>query len=62
MSRFYIEKSQIQGELAVITGEDVNHIKNVLRMRSGDGLILCDGEGMVYDATIREVEAGQIIC
>lgn len=62
MSRFYIEKEQVQGELAYITGEDVNHIKNVLRMRAGDGIILCDGEGMVYDATIKELEPGQIIC
>ena len=62
MSRFYIEKDQVQGELAYITGEDVNHIKNVLRMRSGDGIILCDGEGMVYDATIKEFEPGQVTC
>lgn len=62
MSRFYVDKSQIQNECAVITGEDVNHIKNVLRMREGDGLLLCDGEGKTYDVTIKEMFSDRIIC
>ena len=36
MYRFYIEPSQVQGDTIEIIGEDVNHIKNVLRMKTGE--------------------------
>ena len=48
MYRFYIEPSQKQGDTIEIIGEDVNHIKNVLRMKNGEKFILCDGAGMDY--------------
>ncbi|MDD5900585.1 MAG: 16S rRNA (uracil(1498)-N(3))-methyltransferase [Lachnospiraceae bacterium] len=48
MYRFYIDASQKQGDCIEITGEDVNHIKNVLRMRIGERFILCDGVGTDY--------------
>ena len=48
MYRFYIEPSQIQGDSIEIIGEDVNHIKNVLRMKNGEKFILCDGAGTDY--------------
>lgn len=44
MSRFFIEPEQIQGDRIYIRGTDVNHIKNVLRMKPGDELSLSDGE------------------
>lgn len=48
MYRFYIGASQKQGGTIEITGEDVNHIKNVLRIRNGERFILCDGAGTDY--------------
>ena len=48
MYRFYIEPSQKQGDTIEIIGEDVNHIKNVLRMKNGEKFILCDGAGTDY--------------
>ncbi len=38
MYQFFVEPSQIQGNRIVITGSDVNHIKNVLRMKPGEKL------------------------
>ena len=38
MYNFFVEPSQIQGNEVRITGSDVNHIKNVLRMRVGEEL------------------------
>ena len=38
MYQFFVEPSQIQGNRIVITGKDVNHIKNVLRMKKGEEL------------------------
>ena len=48
MYRFYIEPSRKQGDCIEIIGEDVNHIKNVLRMKNGEKFILCDGAGTDY--------------
>ena len=33
MYRFFVKKDQIQEDAVIIIGSDVNHIKNVLRMK-----------------------------
>ncbi len=43
MYQFFVEPSQIKGDRAVVIGKDVNHIKNVLRMKPGDKIILKNG-------------------
>ena len=60
MANFFIDKSQIDGTIAHITGEEAGHISRVLRMRAGDELTLCDGEGMFYDAAITEIQGGEV--
>ncbi len=54
MANFYIDKSDITENKAVITGEEAQHISRVLRMKKGDSVTLCDGEGMFYEATLSE--------
>jgi len=45
MYNFFVEPNAKQGELYFITGADFNHIKNVLRMRKGDNLLVsCEGK------------------
>ena len=61
MANFFIDKSQINGNVANITGEEAGHISRVLRMRPGDELTLCDGEGMFYDAAITEIQGGEVV-
>ena len=43
MNHFFVEPNQIQGKRVVITGENVNHIKNVLRMRPGEEISVSNG-------------------
>lgn len=45
MHRFYVNEDQIINNNIIVTGQDVNHIKNVLRMRPGDDIIICNGQG-----------------
>ena len=40
MPRFFVNPSQVGEDSIVIQGNDVNHIRNVLRMRPGDELSL----------------------
>lgn len=39
MNQFFVEPAQIQDRRVVITGSDVNHIKNVLRMKPGEEIV-----------------------
>ncbi len=61
MHRFFVEPSQIQKDEIEIRGGDVNHIRNVLRMRTGDELLVSDGYGNEYQCRIR-VCAEDMIC
>ncbi|HAH17409.1 MAG TPA: 16S rRNA methyltransferase, partial [Eubacterium sp.] len=36
MHRFFVDSKNVSDEEVRITGSDVNHIKNVLRMKQGD--------------------------
>lgn len=56
MNRFYIDQNQVSGDLITITGSDVNHIKNVLRMKLGESILLCDCQGKDYHCKIRHME------
>lgn len=40
MYNFFVEESYRNGDLFAISGSDCNHIKNVLRMRVGDSLLV----------------------
>jgi len=60
--RFFIDPSQIAGAQIVITGDDVRHIRTVLRMGPGDMLALLDGKGMEYGARITESGRDGIVC
>lgn len=57
MNRFYIEQGQVAGDIITITGSDVNHIKNVLRMRIGERIVICDCCGKDYDCTIESMDS-----
>ena len=42
MPRFFVKNEQIRGTTIEILGEDVKHIKNVIRKQIGDNLEICD--------------------
>lgn len=60
MHCFYCEANQVSEGQITITGSDVNHIKNVLRMKPGEELMVCDGTGMEYACRIEEFPAGEV--
>ena len=63
MYKFFISQKQIDGETVTITGEDVNHIANVLRLKQLDKIILCNkDEGKSYISEIMQIEKAYIIC
>ena len=58
MQRFFVEPYQIQEEehRIILTGSDVNHMKNVLRMRIGEDVWISDGKEKEYHCTIESFE------
>jgi len=47
MPRFFVAGANLSGGVAVLQGEDAEHVK-VLRMKLGEHLVLCDGAGRDY--------------
>lgn len=63
MYQFFVEPSQIQGNRIVITGKDVNHIKNVLRMKAGEEIAVSNGiDGKEYRCGIESFTEDEVIC
>lgn len=63
MYQFFVEPSQIQGNRIMITGSDVNHIKNVLRMKVGDEIAVSNGmDGKEYRCGIEAFAEDEIVC
>jgi 16S rRNA (uracil1498-N3)-methyltransferase len=58
--RFFISPEQVIGQSITISGEDVHHIVKVLRMKTGDELLLCDGKGTEYSVKIGQVHISEI--
>ena len=58
--RFFISPGQVIDQYITISGEDVRHIATVLRMKTGDELLLCDGRGTEYQAKIARVSKSEI--
>ena len=49
MPRFFLPPEALSGQTACLTGPDADHIR-VLRLRPGDEVTLCDGNGIDYAA------------
>ena len=58
MHHFFVNPEQVEDGLIRITGSDVNHIKNVLRIRRGEEMLVSDGTGRDYLCQAEEI-AGQ---
>ncbi len=52
MNRFFVLPGSIDKNIITVTGRDVNHIKNVLRLKAQDELVCFDGKGMEYLCSI----------
>ena len=60
MYHFFVTPEQVKGEEIEIVGLDVNHIKNVLRMKNGEKLQISDGNNRMYLCEISEMSTEKI--
>ncbi|HWQ59220.1 MAG TPA: RsmE family RNA methyltransferase [Clostridia bacterium] len=60
MNRFFVERKDISGGRAAVSGEDAKHMSLVLRLARGDEVILCDGAGTDYLARVEDMEKERV--
>ena len=61
MQHFFVTPSQVEGERIYIEGSDVNHMKNVLRMRQGEEVEISDGDNLKYRCLVEGYEEGRAV-
>ncbi len=61
MPRFFVDKSNIDGENIRITGDDVKHISKVLRCQVGERIDVCDKCGEDYECEILSFNNGEVL-
>lgn len=54
MVRFFVTPEELQQEFLVLTGENAKHAK-VLRLKNGEGVLVCDGEGRECVCVVSDV-------
>lgn len=61
MHHFFVEPGAVGEDEIIITGSDVNHIKNVLRMTIDEKLLISDGQGNDYCCIISGMSDSEIV-
>lgn len=59
MTRFFVSPEEMQPDFLVLTGENAQHAK-VLRLKNGEEVLVCDGQGTECICTVSDVSPGQI--
>lgn len=63
MYHFFVEPGAISGKTITITGKDVNHIKNVLRMKPGEEIsVSTTASGAEYRCLVRSLSDDAVVC
>lgn len=60
MYRFFVEEHQIEPTRIHITGSDVNHIRNVLRMKPGEEILVSAQGSLEYRCYIERLEEEEV--
>lgn len=61
MYQFFVEEEQIHSDSISITGGDVNHIKNVLRMKNGEKIRVSSKSGQAYFCHISSILDDEVV-
>ena len=59
MYHFFVDSSAIGEGKVKIIGADLNHMKNVLRMKTGEAVLISDGTGKDYNCQIESYAEGE---
>ncbi len=60
MPRFFLSAEEPENGVFVITGDDARHISFSLRMRCGEHIVICDGNGVDYDCVLTALDGQNV--
>lgn len=61
MQQFFVHPSWVDGNRIYMEGPDVNHMKNVLRMKPGEDVRISNGEGKKWLCCVNRYEDGKAV-
>ena len=59
MARFFLPSKQIRDQRGTIDGQELEHLRKVLRLKPGDRITVFDDTGWEHEAVIRSLAAAQ---
>ena len=63
MRKFFVNSNQINNNKIEILNDDVNHIKNVLRLENGEKIKICESDNLKnYICEIESITNKNVIC
>ncbi len=60
MVRFFVTQEELLADTPILTGENASHAK-VLRLKNGEAVLLCDGQGRECLCQVQEVDGEQFV-
>jgi len=61
MHRFFVPADSLRDKQVILTGPKVHQIRDVLRMKSGDKIIVLDNTGYEYTVALIKIERRQVV-
>ena len=61
MSRFYVSPENVKNNLIHVTGPEAHHIKDVMRLKKSDNVVVFDGTGKEYTGFIKDEGSKKVI-
>jgi len=61
MDRFFIGQENLRGEEVVLEGQQAHQIRNVLRKRAGEHIIVLDNHGAEYEIELKTIGKKKVI-
>ena len=61
MRRFYAPKENFSDKKITLSLEETRHLRDVLRLRAGDVVLVFDGEGREFSCEIRQIEKKETV-
>ena len=61
MPRFYVSQPRIEKGMLRVEGNEVKHVRRVLRLKAGDEIVVFDGFGKEYEGMIVEENPSSVV-
>jgi len=61
MNRFFVGESELRGGQVVLVRQQAHQIRDVLRLRPGDGIVVLDNQGLEYQVTLTAIKHEQVV-